>query len=229
VLTSPAGTTTGGGILVHGTSSTSTTAVVLVNQVRGAIHDAIDLEADGAFSFPVINATVQGNIIGEAGTTGSGSSAGSGIAARAVGGGQLSVLVQSNVVRQYAVHGIVLESAANAPTLNANVLANTVANPTASAGNGLHVRAGLGASDGGNLCLGAGNNTLTGSAGPGQSDFRLRQLGFAAFRLPGYAGASNNTAAVIAFFQANNPNGGTGSAVWSGGSGFTNAAPCPMP
>ena len=52
------------------------------------------------------------------------------------------------------------------------------------------------------------------------------------FRLPGYAGAAGDTAAVVSFVQGNNPGAETGSATANfpaGGGGFVGGAACPTP
>jgi hypothetical protein len=78
------------------------------------------------------------------------------------------------------------------------------------------------------------NNNLAGSglnSAPGvDTDFRLRQRQLTTVRLPGYAGANTDTAAVVAFVQGNNNGAETGSAaVAATGGGFVGGPSCVVP
>ena len=78
----------------------------------------------------------------------------------------------------------------------------------------------------------AQKNDLDSAAGPfGGGDFRLRQRQSTTVRLPGYAGGATDTAAVVAFVNANNTVSGSGTATVSSppGGGFVGGAACPVP
>jgi hypothetical protein len=124
-----------------------------------------------------------------------------------------------------------------------------VSNPGGFALNGIFAQAGAsstgngGGADAGTLCAGIGgagalaNSILgsgTGGADPTATDFRLRQRFSTTVKLPGYGGAAGDTAAVIAFVEANNSGNGTptGSATVNfptGGGGFIGGSACPTP
>jgi hypothetical protein len=75
---------------------------------------------------------------------------------------------------------------------------------------------------------------MKGSAATGQggADFELDQGLNTTIKLPGYAGASQDTNAVVTFVRGNNTGNGTpsGLATVSGsGGGFTGATSCPTP
>ena len=74
---------------------------------------------------------------------------------------------------------------------------------------------------------GALANSLAGSGANGSEDFRVRQRFSTTVRLPGYAGGSTDTAAVVAFIQGRNNGAETGSAtVQAPGGGFVGGAAC---
>ncbi|MFY9574913.1 MAG: hypothetical protein WAV20_26215, partial [Blastocatellia bacterium] len=102
--------------------------------------------------------TIQNNIIGLAGVANSGSQSGSGIAWVINGGGTHSVNMDSNQVRQYNNHGILIQIGASggSPT-NANVslTTNTVQNPgnINSDFNAIHLNHGLVGADNFTSCV----------------------------------------------------------------------------
>ena len=109
--------------------------------------------------------------------------------------------------------------------------ANILQEPAAAAQYGIRVSSGTTPSSTANVCLALTNNLLNGS-GP-TSDFRLVQGGLATMRLPFYAGANDNDAAVVAFVRglqslndASNPTGSASNTVASGGGGFVGSAGC---
>jgi hypothetical protein len=150
-------------------------------------------------------------------------------------------------VRQYNLNGINVVTRLGAPTMNATITGNNVANPGAFALNGLFVNAGAsstgnaGGPDAGTLCAGIGGagalaNAITGAgtngADPTATDFRLRQRFSTTVRLPGYLGLAGDTAAVVAFVKANNgvtPTGSATAAFPATGGGFVGGAACPTP
>jgi hypothetical protein len=187
--------------------------------------------------------TVSGNQIGVAATANSGSRQGSGLAVLLIGGGTHTASVTNNQIRQYNNHGILLQGGDNTQggsgTLNATVTGNTISNPgtlATLAGNGIHLNGGTldVPLDQHQFCAqiggaGALANAITGSGVLGGTDFRLRQRQGTTVRLPGYAGANNNDAAVVTFVQSNNggtPSGTVTNTVGTGGGGYVGGAAC---
>jgi hypothetical protein len=79
-----------------------------------------------------------------------------------------------------------------------------------------------------NSITGAGTNSVS---DPTTTDFRLRQRFATTVKLPGYAGAAGDTAAVVSFVQGNNgatPTGSATAAFPTSGGGFINGT-CPTP
>ena len=74
---------------------------------------------------------------------------------------------------------------------------------------------------------GGARERITGTGTDGGTDFRLRQRQSTTVFLPGYAGANNDDAAVVAFAQGNNggtPTGSAANTVPTGG-GFQGTCP----
>lgn len=219
-------------------SNVSLTYDISGNSFRGALGAALSLTkgpGTGSFAGRIAN-----NVIGVAGVANSGSAQGSGISLISVGGGSHTVAVTGNQVRQYNNSGILLQvgDAASGGTgaLNATVSSNVVTQPgtVVAVKNGIHLNAGTSAGDAHPVCLDLSGNTLTGSGSGGASgtDVRLRQRFLTTVRLPGYAGANDDNAAVVAFVQASNAGSPTGLAqntVATGGGGFVGGAACPQP
>ncbi len=180
--------------------------------------------------------TISGNTIGTVGSFQSGSTQASGITVESHGNGTHTTLITNNIIRQTFDRGI-------------NVLANdgngfmnmTVTNNQAVHSDGTNSREGFfinngstdpnifGTPDSHFVCLSLTGNTLT--HGPGApDDFRLRQRFSSTIRLPGYAGAATDTAAVVNFVNTNNTST-TGSATVNSppGGGFVGGAACPLP
>jgi hypothetical protein len=162
---------------------------------------------------------------------------------RLVGGGSSIVGITNNVLAQYNNNAIHIQggdaSAGGNGSINATVTGNTISNPGNLSGlilNGLHLNWGTSSGDAHQACLsigGAGGlaNSLTGSGANGGTDFRLRQRMATTVRLPGYAGANNDNAAVVAFVQGNNggtPTGSVANSVPTGG-GYVGGAACTAP
>lgn len=185
-----------------------------------------------------LSGTISGNTIGMAGVGSSGSAAESGISLIMSELGSLNVTVTNNTIREYANHGIIVQtggtvSAGNGSltaTIQANTIHGPVTNATAPSSNGIHVNAETMPGGTYQVCLvlggsGALANSIVGSGadngGLSGSDFRLQQRQNTTIRLPGYTGANNSEAAVVAFVQGNNSSGGTptGLASHTAGSG----------
>jgi hypothetical protein len=140
-------------------------------------------------------------------------------------------------VRQYGNFGILVQAGDNTAggqgAVNATVTGNVVAEPFGTfPANGLHLNAGTVTGDSHAVCLDAQSNTMTGSGANGGADFRLRQRMLTTVRLPGYAGANNDNAAVVTFLKANNgvtPTALVSNTVSTGGGGYVGGAGCPQP
>jgi hypothetical protein len=233
-----------GGVVLENTGGSPTlTYTVSGNAIRGALGSALVVHegiGEGTFS-----GTISGNTIGLAGVTNSGSAQGSGISLIGLGAGTHTVAVTNNQVRQYNNYGVLLQigdaSFGGHGTLNATVTGNTIAEPGTApfSKNGIHLNAGLTSGDDPQVCLDIGGagalaNSITGSGSGGAAgtDFRLRQRFLTTVRLPGYAGANNDNAAVTAFVQGRNggsPTGLTQNTVSTGGGGYVGGAACPQP
>jgi hypothetical protein len=232
------GTDLGGGVTISTDASSHTSFTLANNNVQGAVDSALKIDfGTNSTAAGTLSGTISGNTIGTAGTPDSGSSQTNGISATLQGSGTETVAITSNTVRQYSANGINVLTRLGAPTLNATITGNTVANHGTFATNGLLVQAGASSAlpDAGLLCAGITSNSITGAgkndpADPTSTDFRVRQRFSTTVRLPGYAGASTDTTAVINFIKGNNGSTPTGSATTqSPGGGFVGGAACPTP
>jgi len=225
-----------GGIEIVGTGAgTTLTYLIDGNSVRDALGTAIAV-SKGVSAGPFAG-TISSNQVGVAAVPNSGSAGGSAIDVRTVDGGVHTALITGNQLRQYNNFGISLTAGAASPggsgTLNATVTGNTISNPGTSGFpmNGLLLNSGTNTGDAHQVCLAVSGNTLVGSGAFGGVDIRLRQRMATTVRLPGYAGANNDNAAVQTFIQANNgvtPTASAANSVPTGG-GFVGGAACPLP
>ena len=229
----------GGGVTLNSPSGASPTLTYQItgNSFRDAAGSALAvLKSGGTGSF---SGTIANNVIGVAGAANSGSTQGSGIDLSAMGGGSHTVAVTGNQIRQYNNFGVLLTTGANSlggqGALNATVTGNTIAEPGTLGTlpmNGIQLNGGINSGDAHQVCLALSGNTLAGSGAVGGTDFRLRQRFLTTVRLPGYAGANNDNAAVTAFVQANNagaPTGNVANTVSTGGGGYVGGAACAQP
>jgi Bacterial Ig domain len=232
-----------GGVTLGSASGANPTLTYQVsgNTFRDALGTALAvIKGGGAGSF---SGTISNNAIGVSGAANSGSAQGSGVDVTAFGGGTHTVAITGNQIHQYSNFGILLTTGNAAlgghGALNATVTGNTIAQPGAGSLpiNGVHLNAGTNAGDQHQVCLALGGagalaNSISGSGALGGTDFRLRQRQLTTVRLPGYAGANNDNAAVVAFVQANQagaPTGAAANTVATGGGGFVGGAACPQP
>lgn len=221
------------------------------NLFRDAVgHNVLMAKTTGTGSY---SGTFTNNDIGAAATTNSGSLEGSGMKVQSTGLGSLTIAITNNRIRQYNNFGIELltggGASATGGNFNATVTGNTITNPgtnpatAAISKNGVHLNGGTNVGDTFAICAdiggaGALENSIVGSGldgvpptGLGNIDFRLRQRQATTVRLPGYAGANNDNAAVIAYVQGRNvgsPTGLVSNTVPTGG-GFTGGAACAQP
>ena len=224
------GIATGGGGLSLSNEGTSgaTTMAINGNTFRDAVgHGVLIVKGTGSSTQ---TGTFSGNTIGVTGLANSGSAEGSGLKLQTVGQGTLTWAVTNNTIFGYNNHGIEVLAGGGATlqsgTLNTTITGNTIAQPGNTVGtqalskNGIHLNIGTVPGDTYQACAaigGAGGlaNSIATSGldgvpltGAGDNDFRLRQRQSTTIRLPGYGGANNNDAAVLAFVAGNN--GGNG-------------------
>jgi hypothetical protein len=200
----------------------------------GAVVSAITINSS---SNSTMSGTINSNIIGSAALADSGSSQGDGINITANNSSDITVAITNNTIRQYAnLAGLNLSVVdGTTDTLNATITGNTIATPGSLASNGIFAQAGATATDTSFMCIDIGGagalaNSIAGSGANGGTDFRVRQRFGTTVRLPGYAGASTDTAAVVTFIQGRNAGAETGSAtVQAPGGGFVGGAACTAP
>jgi hypothetical protein len=131
----------------------------------------------------------------------------------------MTIAIAANTVHQYNNHGIRLDfgdEINDGSVFNATVTGNTVSTPgnINTDFNAIHLNNGtVGATDNFTSCVdigGAGalaNIVAGGGSGsipPNNADIRLRQRQSTTVRLPGYGGANNNDAAVVAYLSGRN-------------------------
>jgi len=223
----------GGGIAISTSGTGHLSYTIASNTILNAHLEAVGVGlSDGAPAGAVLQGTINGNAIGSAGQVGSGSATASGVRLSGNGVGAMRALVSNNTVRRYAQMGIAVLPGPGSGLVDVTVTGNTLANPDSSATYGVYAAAGAVSGDAGTLCLGLSGNDLTagGNEASGFTDFRVRQLFTTTFRLPGYLGASTDTAAVVTFLQGANTGTETGSAAASGaGGGFVGGPTCAQP
>ena len=241
------GAAAGGNRVVFGAVGTLTVDV-RNNTMKGSKGEAVRVRstATGALT-GTVDARVRNNVIGVAATANSGSAESSGIFIFVDGGGDADVAITNNQIFQYNNHGILLQDGDeinDGSVFNATVTGNTVNSPgnINTDFNGIHLNNGtVGATDNFTSCVdiggagvlandivGSGNGTVS----PNNQEFRLRQRQSTTVRLPGYGGANNNDAAVVAYIQGRNTvtggNGAASNTVPTGG-GFIGGAACTQP
>ncbi|HUP24611.1 MAG TPA: cadherin domain-containing protein, partial [Thermoanaerobaculia bacterium] len=164
------------------------------NDTRDSRGAAIFVNA--ANSPAVVSGTISNNRIGLAAVANSGSTGAGGIQIESNGGGDHTVLVNANTIRQYNNHGILLQAGdamGNPVTFNATVTSNTIGNPGTinSNFNGIHLNNGTVdlPSDSFTSCVDIRVNSIAGAGAgataPNNADYRLRQRQSTTVRLPG--------------------------------------------
>jgi hypothetical protein len=227
----------GGGITISPSGSADLTFTISGNNIQQAFDDAINLNLGTASTAAgSMVGTISNNTIGNAAEPDSGSESSNTITVTSNGAGTTTVAVTNNTLRQYGNgHGILVDNKEGSATVNATVTGNNIANPGTFALNGIHVSAGATSgppADSGLTCAAVTGNTTAGVGILGATDIRLRQRFSTTIRLPGYAGANNDTTAVAAFVSGNNVGGPTVSAIHNvggGGFGYVGGAACIQP
>lgn len=230
----PAIATGGGGLsLFSDGAGGNTTMSITGNSFRDAVGNALTIvKTTGAATQ---TGTFSNNTIGVNGLADSGSTSGDGIKLQNSGGGALTWTVSNNTIRQYGNFGVdVLAgggAVASAGAVNTTITGNTVAQPGTLAfpKNGIQLNIGTVPGDTYAACGQITGNTVNGSSTGAGTDIRVRQRQNTTVRLPGYAGAAGDVAAVQTFLSGNNPTGPpTVSASVSGtGGGFVGGPACP--
>jgi Bacterial Ig domain/FG-GAP-like repeat len=239
------GAAAGGNRVVLGSVGTMTFDVNS-NTLRGSKGEAIRVRSTATLAVTgTATGHVRNNVIGVQGTANSGSSEGSGIFAIGDGGSDMTIAIAANTVHQYNNHGIRLDfgdEINDGSVFNATVTGNTVSTPgnINTDFNAIHLNNGtVAATDNFTSCVnigGAGalaNSVSGGGSGtipPNNTDIRLRQRQSTTVRLPGYGGANNDDAAVVAFLAGRNTlsTAAASNTVPTGG-GFIGGAACAVP
>lgn len=212
--------------------NSKTTITINGNNIQKSVFTGIAIDEDGTSG--TLSGTVNGNTIGTAATSNSGSE-GNDIGIFAEGSVTETLAITSNGLFQYANEaGISFLDREGSPTMNLTITGNTIADPGTFGSWGLLGEAGAQTGDAGKVCAAISGNSLKGSAqaGQGGADFELDQELSSTIELPGYTGGSQNTNAVVTFVQGNNTGNGTpsGIATTSGsGGGFVGGSSCPAP
>ncbi len=225
IVSAAGGTTFSGG---GAGSAVTVTYDISNNTFRDAQGIALNVfKGTGGGNF---SGTISNNTIGVSGVTNSGSAQASGLQVTSSGTGNHTTRIEHNTIYRYNENGIYVRANDGASTLNATILNNTIAQPDVFGLNGLQVNLGAAAADANFACLDIRNNTLAGSGPLAGDDFNLRQRFNTTIKLPGYAGAANDSSTVIAFVQGNNLGLPDGAASVSGrGGGFQGGSPCVLP
>jgi VCBS repeat-containing protein len=222
----------GGGVVISPFGNSHTTLNVNSNNIQHSVFTGIAIDEDGTSG--TLSGTVNGNTIGTASVTNSGSQ-GNDIGIFAEGSVTETLAITNNNLFQYDNDaGISFLDREGSPTMNLTITGNTLADPGTFGSWGVLGEAGAQTGDAGTVCAAISGNTLHGSGqtSQGGADFELDQEFNSTIRLPGYTGGSANTNAVVSFVQGNNTSGGTptGIATVSGsGGGFTGGSSCPAP
>ncbi len=224
------GIVTGGGGLTLSNSGTSgnTTMDITGNTFRDAVGIGVLVVKTAGSS--VQTGTFSNNTIGVSGVQNSGSAEGSGLKLHNLGQGTMTWGVTNNQIRGYNENGIEVlaggGATATSGNINTTITGNTIEQPGNTAGtaalpkNGIHFNVGTMPGDTFTACAVIGGSgglanaiSASGKEGlgaPGTDyDFRLRQRQATTIRLPGYAGPTNDNAAVVTFISGRNSTGGT--------------------
>ena len=233
----------GGGVRLIGGSNAgpinaSLSYDVLNNTIRDSRGTAIAVNKLGGNG--VFAGVIEGNTVGVAGISNSGSLEGSAYFQIHDNAGQHNSALRNNLGYQYGNYGIYLQAGGSGTvgsgSFHSTVTGNTVASPGTAVfpKNGVHMNAGTTAGDTYALCTdvgGAGGlaNTLTSSGTDGGTDLRLRHRQATTIRLPGYGGGIYDTTAVQTFKTGRNVLGTVSAATSSTGGGFVGGAACTQP
>jgi hypothetical protein len=173
------------------TSTVNTTSVIAINK--------------GSISTGSYTGTIDNNIIGTTGVPGSGCIGGcDGINVTSTGSGTHQVTISNNGVRNFDGRGIAVSGQQGNGSTLTKIQNNTIAEPGVGAANAVFVQSGSLSADTTSVCASITNNVISGAYATTQIRVRNRFAG-TTFRIPGYAGAGNDTTAVQNYLIAQNP------------------------
>jgi large repetitive protein len=227
-LSNGAFTNNGGGAIVLATAGgSSMTYSVTGNTSSGSHQGAAISILKGTGSTGSMTGTVSGNTIGLAGVPGSACAVDpcDAISLNANGSGTFTTAVDNNTVRNFEGRAIAL-TAGNTIQANAAIRNNVISQPGVNASSGVFAQSGLLLSDTSSLCADIQGNTISGTYVAGGIRVRNRFAG-TTFRLPGFPGPGNSTAAVQTFLSGQN--GGTTVTATISGNTFGGGASCVAP
>lgn len=224
----------------HGSSGTYTFNITNNNLQTNVSSSAqainVNRLGSGSFSnFGLYSGTVSGNTIGTAGTANSGSDVGDGINVESNGSGGITrVAILNNTIREVGQRGIYVAAVDTdigggvAPTLEARVQGNNVANMEAVALDGIQSTLGALSTDNPTICLNISGNTVNNAP---RNGIRVRTSGLPSstptLRLHGWDGVT----APATYFANLNPaaTGATANVNYSLGGGTVSSASCTTP
>jgi hypothetical protein len=219
--------TNNGGAVNVAAAGASTLSYDIIGNTAG-VNTAVGINVfKAALSTGTVSGTVTGNIVGTTGVLNSacGSASCEAIGINAFGSGSFTSLVSNNVIRNFrtrAVGGNMADSVAG----NLAITSNTIAEPAAGAANGIVVQSGLTAGNTSSVCADIATNTFTGVYA--QSGILVRnRFPTTTFRLPGFPGPGNSTAAVATFLSGQN--GGVTALATINANTFGGGAACVSP
>jgi hypothetical protein len=207
-----------------------------MRQAVGGVGNSINLFLAGLSNGgTLLQGKIQSNTIGKQSVTDSGSSQGKGIDLFASGAGTLTVLVDSNVVRQiHQDDAFRANSAAATGTMNVTVTHNDFSVNTAS-GLGIYgiliSSGGQGGVDSGTVCANLSSNTAA-IGDPTLNGIFVQSLASASVvNLQGYGGAANNLGQINSFLNttATTVNPAAGSVAANGGTIKAAPSACATP
>ena len=229
----------GQGIIINSGATFTGSVVYDINGniINGSILSAITATLATTATAANFSGRIRNNTIGTSGSALSCSAQASGIAINISGAGTHTSAITGNAIRQCLDRGINVLANNGAGALNLIVQGNSVTelvDPLSR--EAFMLNAGSTTSNTNPVCLqlgGAGalaNDLNHGAQTP--DDFRVRQRFATTIRLPGYAGAGNDTAAVVSFINGNNvssADGISGSATTQSPGSFTGGSACAAP
>ncbi|MDT4953956.1 MAG: hypothetical protein QOJ02_2094 [Acidobacteriota bacterium] len=233
----------GGGFNISSASFSGTLRYdVSSNTMQGTHQGGAILISSGSGS-GIFSGQVANNIVGVSGVPNSGTTVSSAIRVEEHGTGSHTSNVTGNTLRRYGSAGIEIQAGGAGGQnggMQLTITGNTIAEPSNSGGstpNGINLNVGTNSGNTNQVCADIISNSIAGSGNNvnvGEEDFRLRQRNATTIQLPGYGGANNNNAAVVAFIQAQNTGTETGSAantvgIVVGAGGFVGGPSCASP
>jgi len=171
----------------------------------GAGHAININKASPSTNGTTLQGVIANNTIGESTDTADTDDKGSAIRVVGIGQGALIATLHNNNIQDFGERGILAtmqEDTSGNNSMSLNITNNTVNNPgPPTPEHAILINAGAASGDKGTVCANITGNNAFSAAGNG---IRGRATS-ATMILPGYAGAANDTAALNAFVQANNP------------------------